>query len=637
MFDFVRNNKRVLQFILVLLIVPSFVFFGVQGYSQFMDPSNATIAKVAGAKITQSELDAAHRQQIERMRQQMPGIDIKLLDTPEMKRQTLDGLIRERVLSAAANGDHLGVTDQRLAAEIQRMPELASIRGADGRIDRAAYAALLSAQGLSVAGFENNLRIDLGLRQVLQGVQASGIVGKTDSQLAVDALLQRRELQLQRFPAAEYMGKVQPTDADAEAYYKAHGDDFRSQESAKIEYVVLDANALKQQVSVNEDDLKAYYKENQSRYGTAEERRASHILIAVDAKASEQQKAQAKARAEALLAEVRKNPSSFAEVARKNSQDPGSAAKGGDLDFFGRGAMVKPFEDAVFAMKSGEISPVVTSDFGYHIIQMTGQRGGVVKPFEAVRAEILDEVSKQLAKKKFAELAEAFSNTVYEQPDSLQPVVDKFKLSLQTAQVGRQPAPGAAGPLASAKLLEAVFSTDATKNKRNTEAVETAPSQLVSARVVEHQPERVLPLADVRSQVLSKVQAEQAAALARKEGQAREAALKANPEEALPITAVVSRTQTRELPRPLLEAALRAPLPADGKPSIVGVDLGSEGYAVLKVVKVVPRDSSDPDNARAAPYVAQALAQAESAALYESLKKRFKVELKLPAAAASAP
>ena len=155
--------------------------------------------------------------------------------------------------------------------------------------------------------------------------------------------------------------------------------------------------------------------------------------------AAERQKASAKA--EALLEQVRKSPAQFAELAKKNSDDPGSAERGGDLDFFGRGAMVKPFEDAVFAMKPGEISNVVETEFGFHIIQLTAQRGGEKKSFDSVRAEIEDEVSKQLAQKRYAEAAEQFTNTVYEQSDSLQPVIDKLKLEKRTATVQRTPAP----------------------------------------------------------------------------------------------------------------------------------------------------------------------------------------------------
>lgn len=633
MFDFVRTHTKLLQLLLLLLIFPSFVFFGVQGYSQFTSGANATVAKVDGQAIKQSEFDAVHRQQIERMRQQMPNIDVKMFDTPEMQRQTLDGIVRERVLMTAATKERLTVGDDRLQRLFVSDPQYASLRNPDGSVNK----ELLAARGMSSELLAQQLRQDISTRQVLLGVSASELPSATAAKTAVDALLEKRELQLQPFSTQAYLAKVSPTDTDVDAYYKANTALFRSPEEAKVEYVVLDLDALQKQVNVSDADLKKYYDENISRYTAAEERRASHILINAPKEASAEQRATAKAKAEALLAEVRKNPASFADVAKKNSQDPGSAANGGDLDFFARGAMVKPFEDAAFSMKPDEISNVVESDFGYHIIKLTGVRGGERKPFDAVRAEIVAEVGKQLAQKAYTDAAEQFTNTVYEQPDSLKPVIDKLKLTPVTATVKRTPATGATGPLASAKLLEAIFASDALKNKRNTEAVETGPNQLVSARVVEYKPERVQALADVKPQVLEKLRTQQALAAAKKDGEALLATLRKNPAETLPQTLTVSRTQAQSAPRQVVEAALKADL---SKGAVAeGVDLGEQGYAVIKVLKIVPREATDPDNERAKPFVTQALAAAESQAYYEALKKRYKVDISLPAAgaAASAP
>jgi peptidyl-prolyl cis-trans isomerase D len=474
--------------------------------------------------------------------------------------------------------------------------------------------------------FAERLRQDYAYRQVLLGVAGSSTSGATLAHLATDSLLERREAQLQRFEAKDYQAKVNPTEADVKAYYDAHGGQFKSPETASIEYTVLDIDTLKKQASgLTDAKLREYYEQNISRYSVAEERRASHILISAAKDAPAEERAKAKVKAEALLAEVRKAPGSFADLASKNSQDPGSASKGGDLDFFARGAMVKPFEDAAYAMKPGEISNVVESDFGFHIIKLVAVRGGDKKPFEAVRAEIVDEVAKQQAQKDYVEKAEQFSNLVYEQADSLQPVADRLKLTKLTATVMRDAQPGVKGPLASPKLLKAVFSNDVLKNKRNTEAVETGPSQMVSARVVSYQPEHALPLEAVHDQVLAKVRTEQALAAARKDGLARMEAVRANSAEALPQTLSVSRTQMQNLARPIVDAILRADL-AKGA-SVVGVDLPEQGYAVVKVLKVVMRDAADPDNARAKPYVEKSLADAETAAYYETLKKRFKVQV----------
>jgi len=633
MFDFVRSHTRLFQGILVLLIFPSFVFFGVQGYSSFTDASNTKVAEVDGRGITQVEWDAAHQRNIERYRQQMPNIDVKLLDSPAARRETLDGIVRERVLLAAAEHMHMGVSDERLQRVFASDPQFAALRNPDGSVNR----DLLVAQGMSSEMFAQSLRQDLAMRQVLQGVGGTAVAPKAVVDPALDALLQRRQVQLQRFDAQAYRNKVNPGDADIEAFYKANEALFRAPEQARIDYVVLDLQTLQKDVKVSDDELQRYYAENASRYTAAEERRASHILIKADKDMAAAERQKAKAKADALLEQLRKSPGQFAELAKKNSDDPGSAERGGDLDYFGRGAMVKSFDDAVFAMKPGEISNVVESDFGYHIIQLTGQRGGEKKSFDAVRSEIEAEVKKQLAQKRYAEAAEQFTNTVYEQSDSLQPAIDKLKLEKRSATVQRTPAPGATGALASAKLLEAVFGNDAVRNKRNTDAVEVAPSQLVSARIVEHQPARTLPLAEVKDQVRERLVGQQAAELAKKEGQALLAQLQKAGDTALPESVVIGRVGAQGVPRSLIDAVLAAD--AGKLPAPLGVDLGEQGYIVAKVAQVLPRDPAMGNEQTLQGQYAQAIAGAEIQAYYAALKTRYKAEIKPLAAeaATSAP
>ena len=341
-------------------------------------------------------------------------------------------------------------------------------------------------------------------------------------------------------------------------------------------------------------------------------------------------RAKAKARAQELLADVRRAPDQFADLARKFSQDKGSATAGGDLDFFARGAMVKPFEDAAFAMKKGDISEVVESDFGYHIIRLTDIKTPKQRSFEEMRAGMESDLKTQQAQRKYAESAEAFSNTVYEQPDSLKPVAERLKLEVKVANgLTRAPAAAAAGVLGNAKFLDPLFSAEATQKKRNTQAVETAPNQLVAGRVVLYAPARTLPFAEVRAAVRDGLTAVRAAELARKEGAARLAAWKANPAEATVPALIVSRDQTQSLPPKVIESALRTDPTV--LPLVAGVDLGEQGYAVVKVNKVVSR--SAPDEAatkQARSQYAQVWANAENTAYYGLLKDRFKVKMPLP-------
>ncbi|MCU0923906.1 MAG: SurA N-terminal domain-containing protein [Burkholderiaceae bacterium] len=634
MFDFVRTHTRLFQGILVLLIFPSFVFFGVQGYSSFTDGANTKVAEVDGRSITQVEWDAAHQRNIERFRQQMPTVDVKLLDSPAVRRETLDGIVRERVLLAAAEHMHMGVSDERLQRVFSTDPQFAALRNPDGSVNR----DLLVAQGMSSEMFAQSLRQDLAMRQVLQGIGSTAVAPKAVVDASLDALLQRRQVQLKRFDAQAYRNQVNPSDGDIETFYKANEALFKEPEQARIDYVLLDLQALQTGVTVSEEELQRYYAENASRYTAAEERRASHILIKADKDMAAADRQKAKAKADALLEQVHKSPGQFAELAKKNSDDPGSAERGGDLDFFSRGAMVKPFDDAVFAMKSGEISNVVESEFGYHIIQLTGQRGGEKKSFDSVRAEIEAEVKKQLAQKRYAEAAEQFTNTVYEQSDSLQPAIDKLKLEKRSATVQRVPAPGATGALASAKLLEAVFGNDAVRNKRNTDAVEVGPNQLASARIVEYQPARTLPLAEVKAQVRERLVGQQAATLAKKEGQALLAQLqKTGDSTALPETLVIGRVGAQGMPRSLIDAVLAAD--ATKLPATVGVDLGEQGYVVAKVAQVLPRDPALGTEQTLQSQYAQAIASAEMQAYYAALKSRYKAEIKprVAEAAASSP
>jgi peptidyl-prolyl cis-trans isomerase D len=627
MFDFFRKHTWLLKVVLAFVVV-AFVGTGVyQGYGSLMSDEATTVAKIDGRKVTRSEWELAQREQIERIRRQMPNVDAKLFDTPEMKRQSLDAVVRERVTLAAADKLHLVITDDRLQRLFASDPQLAFLRNPNGSVNKDALAA----QGMSSELFAQRLRQDLSLRQVIQGVSGTVIAPLVATSAALDAMFQQRELQVQRFATKDVVDKVAPTDADIEKFYKdpANALQFQAPESAAIEYVVLDLATIKKGIAVSDKDLRDYYAANEKRYTSLEERRASHILVKVDAGASAADRAKAKAKAEGLLAEVKKNPASFEAVARKNSDDPGSAEKGGDLDFFGRGGLAaKPLEDAAFALKVDEIGPLVESEFGYHIVKLTALRGGEKRSFDSVRAEAESEVQTQLAQKRFSEAAVEFTNMVYEQPDSLKPVVDKFKLELRSVQnLTRQPAPGATGPLANAKFLDALFGTDAVRNKRNTEAVETAPSTMVSGRVVKYEAAHQLPLAEVKTRVRDRLVTLQAAALARKLGEARLAELKAAPETAMAEASVtVSRAQPRELAGPLIDAVLKASVTK--LPAFVGVDLGDQGYAVAKISKVLGRDPVAADASRAQSQYGQAWGDAESQAYYAALKTRFKVEIK---------
>lgn len=636
MFDFVRNHTRLAMAGILLLIIPAFVFVGVENYTSFRDGTSASVAKVDGLSITRGEWESTHQRVLERLRRENP--EREGIDTPELRAQTLEQIVRDRVLIAAAVQQRLAPSDERVRRLFSTDPQYAGVRNPDGSVNR----ELLGMQGLSVEGFEQRLRQELASNQVLGGVVRTAFAPPAVAAASLDALLQRREVQFQRFDPVAYRGKVNPTDAEIEAFYKAEQAQFKAPEQADIEYVVLDLAALSKGVTVTDEELRDFYAKNEARYMAPEERRASHVLIKADKDASAADKAKAKARAQELLEQARKNPAGFADLARKNSQDPGSAANGGDLDFFGKGAMVKPFEEAAFTLKQGEISEVFETDFGFHFLTVTGVRGGQKKPFEEVRGAIDAELRDSKAKAEWAKQAQQFTDTVYEQSDSLKPAIDKLKLELKTATVQRTAAPGTPAVLASPKFLDAIFGNEAVANKRNTDAVEVGGNQLISGRVLKHQPARTLPLAEVKDRVREVLVVKQAAEFARKDGEKRVAELRQAPAETLPVTATISRMQAQGAPRPVVDAVMGAD--ADKLPAAVGVDLGPQGYLAIRVLKVLPREpvpvAAGGEEALRG-QLAQAWAAAEADVVMATLKQRMKAEVKAGATmssdAASAP
>ena len=595
MFDVFRNNMKVLMALLMLLIIPSFVFFGIEGYTRFRDASEP-VARVGSERITRTEWDAAHRREVERLSAAMPGLDRAMLESDDSRRATLQRLLDERVLARAAQDMRLVTTDRRLAAELLRDPTIAQLRKPDGSLDVQRYQDLLRAQGLTAEQFEAGVRAELARGSVTRIISDSAFLPKALADWATQAFFERREVALAAFRSADFAAAVRVTDDELQAYYEQHADDFRTPEQARVEYAVLDLEAVAARVTVSEDDLRRYYQQNVADTARAEQRRAAHILLQLDPKASEEDKARVRAEAQQLLAELRRDPSRFAELARARSQDPGSAAKGGDLDWFGRGAMVKPFEDAVFALEKGQLSDIVETDFGLHIIQLLDVRRPAPEPFEKARPRIEAELRRQLAQRQFAESAERFSNLVYEQAQSLEPVARELGVAVRQATVERTgPVRDAADTvLREPAVLRAVFNEEALGQKRNSPAIELGGNRLVSVRVLEHQPAQRQPFEAVAAQVRQRLVQERARAAALEAARHAHAQWSAQPGAAsgLRPAVLVSRQSAQGLPPGAVRAALSARLDGDA-PAWVWVDLGPEGAAVLRVRRGPARETPD--------------------------------------------
>jgi peptidyl-prolyl cis-trans isomerase D len=506
MFEFIRTHKRLMQIFLMLLIVPSFVLVGVSSYQNKGDDANA-VANVDGQKITQQEWEQAQRQQMDRYRQQYGAqFDQKMFETPEAKQAILDNLIAERALGAEIARNHLTITDATLAKVYAEQFQ--------GDVNQ--YKATAASMGLTTTGLDARVRRDMAMQQLSGAVQATAFAPRAVATRLSDINDEEREVQELLFPAADFTAQVKVTDAMVKAYYEKNAALFVIPEQVKAEYVLFTPEMVESQVSVTDAEIADFYSKNTSRFTTPEQRTASHILINAKKDAPAAEKAAARAKAEAILAQLRKNPAEFASIAKAQSQDPGSAELGGDLGVIEKGGLVKPVEDAIYSLKQGEISGVVESEYGFHIITVTALKPASTKTLDQAKEEIAAELKKQKMSKKYSELAEAFNNTLYEQSDSLKPAADKLKLQVQTIDnLTRKPAPAlAAAPYNNPKFLAALFSDDSLKNKRNTEAVQAGPNTLIAGRVVEFRPAAKRPLAEVDAVIRQRVTLEEAAKLA---------------------------------------------------------------------------------------------------------------------------
>ena len=634
MLEFIRTHQRLMQFILLLIIFPSFAFLGIESYLRMSD-KEPPVAKVAGQNITQREWDAAQARQIERFKQVFgEQFNQNMFDSPEARQGVLENLLAQRAMSSHVVENNLTVSNDTLRNTIAEIPGL---KNPDGQFDKQRYQQLLAAQGLTPEKFEAGLRHDLAVQQINAVVQGTAFSPKSVVARVSSLNQQAREVQELVLTLQSFRSQVKITDAMAEEYYKQHPAQFELPEIVKAEVVVFNPDVIEARIVVSDADIKAYYDQNLARYKTDEQRRASHILIAAGKDAPAADKAAAKAKAEKILAQLRKSPNDFAKLAKENSQDPGSAERGGDLDFFGKGMMVKPFEEAAYALKEGEISDVVQSDFGFHIIRLTALKAATTRPLSEVKANITDEIRRQQVGKKYSEMAEIFTNMVYEQPDSLKPVAEKLGLKIETIS-GLTRKPTTAYPKTAAynqpKFLSAIFSDEATKNKRNTEAIEVGPRFLIAGRVVDYKPVTHSPLAQVRQQVEESIMLLETEKLALKTGEAKLAELRNGGTAEFSAAKAISRNNNSSTPPPAVYAIMKAD--ANKLPAFVGVNLGGMGYRIFRINKIVEQPADEASAKSEEQQVNEFLAAQEMAAYLGVIKKRANAEILKPAAVAKA-
>lgn len=579
MFDFVHKNKRIVQFILALLTIP-FAIWGIESYTRISGGRDA-VAKVNGIEITRRELDEEMARQIDQVRRAFGAqIDPAALDTPQARRALLEGLIAQRLVLSEAGRRHMFMSKAAVIEAIAQAPEFQE----NGQFSPARYSAYLQSQNKTDQRFVAELQTELPLARLQSTIRDAAIAPRSVASRLVALEAQKREVSEVRIFGQQYLAQSKVDEAQIKAYYDANPAEFRTPERVRAEYVMLSADALMKQDPVTEAELKAAYEQRINQYSVAEVRTVSHILV------------KTKDEADKILAEAKKSPAKFAELAKKNSLDTGTAEKGGDLGAVTRESLDPKLAEAIYSMKNGEMR-VAESKFGFHVLRV-GVQAGKARGFEEVRKELAGELGRQKAERKFAEAGEAFSNLVYEQPDSLKPAAEKFKLSIQTTGWIAKSARQELGALDNPKLLAALFSSDALQAKRNTDAVQVAPGVLVAARVIEHRPEELIKYEEVKAAVGEMLRRRAAAALAQKEGEAKLADLRSGKDAAVKWSParVMSRREAQGVPPEVLQRAMSADV--SKLPAYVGVPF-PEGYLLLRISKVIEAEAKavDPQTA----------------------------------------
>jgi peptidyl-prolyl cis-trans isomerase D len=627
MFDFVTKHKRMIMVVLCVLIIPPFAFFGIDFYFRG-GSAGAGVASVSGIEISQQEFGTALRQAQDRMRDAVrsnPQLAAQL-ESPEFKQAVLNDLIQRRVVLgwAAANG--MLVSDPELRRVIAGID---AFRDENGKFSAERYQRLLRAQNMTPAGFENSIRQDIVLTRIQSTFGTTAFLPEAVVERLVRIREQRREVSQSVFEPQQYRARAKVGEQDARKFYEEHTAEFQLPERVRVEYVVLTPEAAAHSIKVSDSDLRQAYEGRLSQFQTREKRSASHILIAAGGSATPEEQQKAKAQAEDLARRLRESPTRFAELAKKFSQDPGSAEQGGSLGEFERGFMVKPFEDAVFAMKKpGEIAGPVQTQYGYHIIRLDGIKPPATTAFEKVKPQLLEELRKERARSAFNQAAQTFSDMVYEQYESLKPVAEALKLTIQKSDwIGKNG--DNANPLFNnPAFLEQVFSSESVSNRRNTEAVEVQPNMLLSARVIEHVAATAVPFNEVKADIVARLEADRATELARQEGTAALEKLKAGEAVGLrwspPIMVTVVRRQG------LHPEAAQAVFGADtSKLPAYAAAQGPQGqYVIYRISRVEDVESVSPEQIKgASAQISQIAAQEQFAAFLASLRERAGVKV----------
>lgn len=607
------------------LIILSFALAGVGSYLN--GPARTAPATVNGTEISQQALENAYRNERARMESQMGEAFSQLAANPDymkqFRRSVLDRLIDQALVDSKAHELGLRISDEQIKQAIVAMPEFAK----EGKFDNDLYLQLIRRANMTPEMFRDSLRQDMVRQQLVGALLGTEFALKSEAEQLDKLYNQTRDLRLVRLAADNYLGEVKVTDEEVAQFYKSNSNRFMSDEKVKVDYLLLDAASLSKDIKVTEQEAKDYYDQHQDLFQRAERRRVAHILIPLgkDEQAAEQ-------KAAGLLTEL-KGGADFAALAKANSSDTFSAKQGGELDWFEKGVMDPAFEQAAFALgKEGDLSAVVKSPFGFHIIKLLGVQAAQTKPFDDVMSDTITRLQADKAKEQFFNLQQKMADTSFENPDSLDMTADALGLKVQSVDYFTQA--DAPAPLNDGKALNAAFSEQLREENTNSDVIELADGKALVLHVTGHQPKAAKPLAEVKEQVVAAITHDKASEIARGKAQGLLEQIKAGEDISAQLTALGLKSEThkgvarftQDLDQNLLADAFRLPHPIDGKPSVDLVTEANGDRVIVALDQVnVPAEASQMLTMLQG-QLGQGKAQASYKSLVEGLRKSAKIE-----------
>ena len=586
MLDKIRNNtqSKFAKVVLVIIIIP-FALFGIDSYLSSIG-DDVYAAKVNGESITiQSYQNALNRVKDQFLNQSTPP-DPAIFETAEFRKSVLDGMIASKLVAQEAVRANFVISDNQLSQYILGMPGFQR----NGKFDQEAYDNLAMRQNLTPKKLDELIRKDLAKQQVKDSMNKYAFVTKEKIQKLVNLAYQKRDVSMLELRLDDYLKKVNVTDEEIKEYYEANPNNFIMPDQVKVNFLLYSVAEILPKVKITDDEVQQYFEENKAQFEGSQQRRAKHILFLTDSGMTEGEVADVKKLAESVREEVIKSPKKFDELAKEYSKDTESAKKGGDLGFFSRGMMVKEFDETVFDMKVGDVSPLVKTQFGFHIIALTEIKGEEVT-FDSVKAQIKGEILYSKAQQIYAEGAEEFANLIYEKSDSLQPAADRFDLTIQESQWLSLDT--ATKFFNNEAFAQAVFDPEAIEQKTNINAIEVSPNNLISAQVIDFKPSAPRTLDDAKEEIKEFLTKSNAQKLLISDGEEMIEKLESNTKKAEWIDElVIDKVDPQGISKPIVRAIFS--MNQENLPSYEGIyDPANDEYIVVRLNDVISDEVTD--------------------------------------------